>query len=63
MGNSSQCGCDPQAVIAIGSEGRRPNIPREGWSEAFERAVQASPEAPLLPGHLNEQWDDGEWTW
>jgi hypothetical protein len=57
MGNSSQHGCDPQAVIAVG------DTPREGWSEAFERAVKAPPAVPLLPGCLNEQWDDEEWTW
>jgi hypothetical protein len=60
MGDSSQCSSDPRAAIAIGNEGRRPNIPREGWSEAFERAVKAPPAAPLLPGCLNEPWDDEE---
>jgi antitoxin MazE len=36
---------------------------RAGWSDAFEREAKAAPVAPLLPDHLNEQWDSEEWTW
>jgi hypothetical protein len=52
----------------MSGESNRPNlapakIAREGWSEAFERATKAAPDDPLLPDHLNEQWDNDEWTW
>jgi hypothetical protein len=67
MGSSSQRPCGPNA--ARGDEGSEPNltpgrIAREGWSDFFEQAAKAAPDgASLLPDHLNEQWDNEEWTW
>ena len=61
-----KCGFDRQVDMRV--EGNKLILTpvgraREGWSEAFERAVKAAPDAPLLPGDLSEQWDSEEWTW
>jgi antitoxin MazE len=61
-----KCGFDRQVDMRL--EGNKlilspARSAREGWSEAFERATKAEPDAPLLPDHLSEQWDGEEWTW
>jgi antitoxin MazE len=61
-----KCGFDRQVDMRV--EGNKLILTpargaREGWSEAFERAVRAGSDDQLLPDHLNEQWDQEEWTW
>jgi antitoxin MazE len=61
-----QCGFEGEIELEV-KEGAlllRPARPsRKGWDEAFEKAIPATNDKPLLPGHLSEDWDDTEWTW
>jgi len=61
-----QCGLGDQVEMRV-ADGQVVLAParatRQGWDTAFANMAAAGGDAPLLPEHLDQDWDTVEWTW